>query len=103
MVTQTSGDDESTFNDDIMVDMTFDLDVTEVMDIDLVQDADVDTRGEYLADADFSNYPDSEEQPYDQIMGDIDTTVDEVMDIDGVQADVDTGVNVVTTATSLTP
>ena len=55
-------------------------------------DADVDGVFTLTADADLM-----------QIQGDKDIFVDEVMDVDGVVADVDTGVNVVTTATSLTP
>ena len=103
MVTQTEGDDESTLNENISFDGIFDQDVTEIMDIDIIADADVDVRGEYMADADFGNFYDAQNNPYDQIAADVDVFVDEVMDVDGVAADVDTGINIVTTATSLTP
>jgi outer membrane biosynthesis protein TonB len=62
------------------------------MDVDDVMDADVDGTFEVTSDADLV-----------QIMGDKDIIVDEVMDVEGVVADVDTGVNIVVTATSATP
>ena len=70
--------------------------------MDIVAQADVDGSFEVAnADMDFSVEGNGPE--FGVLDGDLDLIVDEVMDVDGVQADVDTGVNVVTTATSATP
>jgi hypothetical protein len=101
--TDTEGDGASYLsNNAISVDGDADFDTGFItMDMDIVADADLDGMFEVTADKDFSvegNGP-----QFGIVDGDLDRIVDEVMDVDGVSADVDTGVNVVTTATSATP
>ena len=88
--------------DNVTVDADADYDTGFItMDMDIDADADLDGSFEVSGSKDFSVEFDGPTRGI--VDADFDTIVDEVMDVDGVQADVDTGVNVVTTATSATP